>query len=143
VLSGYLAYHLGLAFQLGRRTMGQMVVSGTGGVANLALNLLLIPRFGVMGAIWASVVSYALACVVGWRLGRRHFPLPVLPAEAWKVALAAALMAAAVRPLRTILGVPGLALQIGTGAGVYALAAWALDLAGVRRSGVRVPMRGA
>jgi O-antigen/teichoic acid export membrane protein len=37
--------------------------TATGAIVNVALNLVLIPRFGAMGSVWATNVSYSLAAV--------------------------------------------------------------------------------
>jgi O-antigen/teichoic acid export membrane protein len=37
------------------------LITGAGAVANLALNAVLIPRMGAVGAAWATVVSYSVA----------------------------------------------------------------------------------
>lgn len=43
-------------------TKGALVTTGCGAIANVLLNLWLIPRYGVVGAAWASVAAQALAC---------------------------------------------------------------------------------
>jgi PST family polysaccharide transporter len=49
-----------------------------GAVINVGLNLVLIPRYGSLGAAWATVVSYAFAAVFGNLLDRRTRPIFVL-----------------------------------------------------------------
>ncbi len=48
-----------------------MVSALLGGVANIALNVCLIPRYGGLGAAWASLVSYAFAGYGSSALSRR------------------------------------------------------------------------
>ena len=38
-----------------------LVATGAGAVANIVLNLVFIPRWGGLGAAWATVISYGLA----------------------------------------------------------------------------------
>jgi O-antigen/teichoic acid export membrane protein len=43
---------------------------------NLAANFALIPRFGMMGAAWATVLSYACMAALGYALSRKLYPIP-------------------------------------------------------------------
>jgi O-antigen/teichoic acid export membrane protein len=44
---------------------------------NIALNLALIPRFGMMGAAWATVAAYALMAALGGTISQRLYPIPL------------------------------------------------------------------
>jgi O-antigen/teichoic acid export membrane protein len=130
--SGFTTYYLHQAFTLARRTgllLGAMVLPL---VANIGLNLLLIPRFGLDGAAWATAASFALGAVASWALGSRAEPLPVPAAALLRSGLACAAMAAAVIALPSSGGVGELLLKAATGAAVYGLAALALDAGGAR-----------
>jgi len=48
----------------------------TGAVLNLGLNALLIPRWGMLGAAWATVFSFAFMLVVRVAINRRLYPVP-------------------------------------------------------------------
>jgi O-antigen/teichoic acid export membrane protein len=128
-LGGMMLYYTNLAFQVGHHTTGQLWVMLVAGLANLGLNLLWIPRFGLLGAAWATIAAYALGVAVGWWLGRRVFPLPGLPVDATKPLVAALLMALALWPCRTWNGALALMVQIGIGMLVYAIALALCDLA--------------
>ncbi|MCR5302857.1 MAG: polysaccharide biosynthesis C-terminal domain-containing protein [Lachnospiraceae bacterium] len=52
------------------RSMG--VATSIGAVANVAMNLAFIPRFGAMGAAIATAVSYAIMCAFAYRFVRRY-----------------------------------------------------------------------
>lgn len=43
---------------------------------NIASNLLLIPRFGMMGAAWATLASYAVMAALGAVISQRLYPIP-------------------------------------------------------------------
>ncbi|HEX8570991.1 MAG TPA: lipopolysaccharide biosynthesis protein, partial [Caulobacteraceae bacterium] len=93
--AGMTTHYLRQAFTLGQRPGLLFVVIGITAAANLVLNLVLIPRFGLDGAVWATTGSFVLGAVGSWALGRRVMPLP-LPIEALaRCGLAAAAMAAA------------------------------------------------
>jgi O-antigen/teichoic acid export membrane protein len=43
---------------------------------NIAANFALIPRFGTLGAAWATVMSYALMAALGLMFSQRLYPIP-------------------------------------------------------------------
>jgi len=91
-------------------------------VANLALNLMLIPLFGYIGASWATVLTEVVLGVAGWILTRRHIgQVPVLKLT-WRPILAGLVMGAVLVPLRNFDGVQ-VTIPIVVGAAVYAGAA--------------------
>jgi len=50
--------------------------SFSGGVVNLLGNALLIPRFGMMGAAWATLASYSAMMGIAYTLSRRALRIP-------------------------------------------------------------------
>jgi O-antigen/teichoic acid export membrane protein len=59
-----------------KRTRYYPIMTGAAAATNLAVNFTLIPRYGMMGAAWATVVSYALMAVLGFAFSHRVFPIP-------------------------------------------------------------------
>jgi O-antigen/teichoic acid export membrane protein len=91
-------------------------------VANVALNLILIPFFGYRGASWATVLTEVVLGVAGWIVTARHIGrIPVLQIS-WRPLLAGVVMGAALFPLSNLDGVRIL-IPIVVGAAVYAGAA--------------------
>jgi len=132
LFAGLTTYYTHQAFTLGRRTGLLLAAMSAPALANLGLNLLLIPRFGLLGALWATTASYGLGLIVSVGLGRLAQPLPIPLAELARASAATAVMGAAVAALPAIGGAPELLAKAGVGAVVYLLAALALDLAGLR-----------
>lgn len=129
---GMTAYYFGQAFTLGQKTKLLLVTMTIPAVINVILNIILIPRYGVMGAAWATAASFAISMVAARILGGRIMPLPI-PWEALARCLVATLfMAIAVWFLPPIGGLAELILDAGTGGLVYAIAALTLNAAGVR-----------
>ena len=62
-LSGMIAYYFGFGFTLGKRTELLLLTTAVPAVANIGLNLVLIPRFGLIGAAWATAASFAIGLV--------------------------------------------------------------------------------
>lgn len=132
LFAGITTHYLYQAFTLARRTGLVIVALGIPAAANVALNLLLIPRFGLNGAMWAAAASYALGAVAAFALGRRVMPLPIPLDTLGRVLLATAGMAAVVLALPGWGGIAELAVKATAGAFSYALLALAMDIAGAR-----------
>ena len=135
LFAGLTTYYTHQAFTLGRRTRLLLVAMAIPAMLNIVLNLLLIPRLGLTGALVATTTSYAAGLVASIWLGRRAQALPLPLGALARTALAAAMMGVAVAPLPAIGGLAELGLKAGVGVLVYALAAFALDVADVRTRG--------
>jgi O-antigen/teichoic acid export membrane protein len=78
-----LAYLLHGVFLLGsigigieKRARYYPIITAAAAAANVGGNFLLIPRFGIFGAAWATVLSYAVMAGLGLALSRRLYPVP-------------------------------------------------------------------
>jgi O-antigen/teichoic acid export membrane protein len=73
--------HFKVPALLSKRTTSLLPAFAVGAVLNVVLNLFFIPRWGTVGAAWATVVSYAAFSAVGlWlyrRIERIGYPLGV------------------------------------------------------------------
>ncbi len=74
------------------RTGSVAVATACGAAVNLGALLLLIPRWGMMGAAWATAAAYAAMALAVWVQGRAARPVPyewrrVAVAAAWTGAL--------------------------------------------------------
>jgi O-antigen/teichoic acid export membrane protein len=87
-------------------------------VANLALNLALIPTFGYIGASWATVMTEIVLGIVGWTLTARHIGYVPVWQLSWRVVFAGLVMGAAIYPFRNLGGVT-MAIPIVLGVAVY------------------------
>jgi O-antigen/teichoic acid export membrane protein len=90
-------------------------------VANLALNLTLIPVFGYLGASWATVATEIVLGISAWTLTARHVGRVPLFSLSWRVLLAGLVMGVAIYPLSGLGGI-AIAIPIAAGAAVYAIA---------------------
>jgi O-antigen/teichoic acid export membrane protein len=70
----YLLTSIGL--NITRHTEYYPVATLTAAGVNVALNFLLIPRFGIEGAAWANGASYAVQAAVAYRFSQRYYPIP-------------------------------------------------------------------
>ena len=52
------------------------IITSCTAATNIAANFALIPRFGTLGAAWATVLSYALMAGLGFWFSHRLYPIP-------------------------------------------------------------------
>jgi O-antigen/teichoic acid export membrane protein len=113
--------------QIEKRSGLMMAIMGCAAVLNVALNALLIPRFGIEGAAMTSLVSYAFFTGVCWYFGRKSLTIRIELKPVIYYGIAAAIMAAAVLAVDMPLGAGRLFVKISLGATVFALVVLALD----------------
>lgn len=70
----YLVGSIGLVIT--KRTKLYPIATGTAAAVSLLANILLIPRFGMMGAAWANALSYATLAAVTVTFSWRVYPIP-------------------------------------------------------------------
>jgi O-antigen/teichoic acid export membrane protein len=87
-------------------------------IANVVLNLILIPLFGYQGASWATVMTELVLGAVGWILTARYVGRVPVVHLSWRVLLAGLIMGVAIYPLSTLDGFK-VVIPIVAGAVVY------------------------
>ncbi|MEO7190769.1 MAG: lipopolysaccharide biosynthesis protein [Vicinamibacterales bacterium] len=70
----YLLGSIGLVIR--KRTTVYPITTGMAAVASVTANLLLVPRFGMIGAAWANVVAYATLAIGTTAFSWRLYPIP-------------------------------------------------------------------
>jgi O-antigen/teichoic acid export membrane protein len=138
LLFGLTAYYFGQAFTLGKKTKRLLIAMAIPAGLNVVLNLILVPRFGLMGAAWATAASFGVGMVSTWLIGRRVMALPIPWESLVRCGVATAVMALVVSRLPAIGGFGELMLDAGVGGIVYAAMALTLNAAGVRDVALRV-----
>jgi O-antigen/teichoic acid export membrane protein len=86
------------------------IVTGAAAAVNLVLNFALIPRYGMMGAAWATVSAYAVMAALGGAFSQRLYPIPFERARLGAI-VTAALAVAALALLAPQAIVPALAVK--------------------------------
>lgn len=110
-----------------RRTLPVGMVTVGAAVLNLLLNFLLVPAWGVSGAAFATLVSYAASCAALYALSRRVARLDFYAPHLLKCGLAASAMWVVLRALVALSGRPAaLAATIAAGVVVYFASLWLL-----------------
>ena len=69
----YLLTSIGL--NITSRTQYYPVSTAIGAAVNIGLNVLWIPRYGIIGAAWANGAAYAVQAAVAYRLSQRFYPV--------------------------------------------------------------------
>jgi O-antigen/teichoic acid export membrane protein len=125
--------YLDHAFQLAQRTGRLITVMAVAAILTIALQILLVPYRGAMGAAIATTLAYAISCVHAWVSGRSVFKLPIPFVEIAKIVVATAVMALVLKTaLPDITGLAALVVQMLLGSAVYGTTLLALDVSGLR-----------
>jgi len=135
---GLRAHFIDHAFHLSGRPLLMLWTYGPATVLNIALNLYVVPRYGMFGAAWTALVCQGATVVGGWFLGTSLFPVWLPLAQVVRCVLAIVPMAVALTVVRFPLDWYGLVASILLGGAVYIVSAVALDVGGVRSIAKRV-----
>jgi O-antigen/teichoic acid export membrane protein len=133
ILSGTKSYYLDLAFQLGNHTLSQIWPVLLSAIINVLLNLWWIPKMGLMGAAYSTVIAFGVALAASLFFGHKIFPLPFPWREISKIIVAALVMGLTLLPLGSYLGMIELLLKVMLGSIVYGLFVLAFDIAHARK----------
>jgi O-antigen/teichoic acid export membrane protein len=95
----YLLTSIGL--NITKNTRFYPVSTAVGAAVNLGLNLWLIPRYGIIGAAWATGAAYAVQATIAFVLSQRYYPITYEHGRLARVLACAttAFLAAAALPL--------------------------------------------
>lgn len=127
------AFIFDLVFHLTKKTKLIAWMAATAALLNIALNFWLIPKYGYMGAVYATITSYSVGLVLSIILGRPLFAFstPLIPMI--KIITAAGVMALFLYLLRGYEGWLWLILQSVLGAIIYLIMALLLDITDSRK----------
>jgi O-antigen/teichoic acid export membrane protein len=120
------------AFHLAGRPNMMLWSYAPAAAANIAINLLLVPRYGMIAAAWSALGCQAAATMGGWLIGQRVFPLWLPLGAVVRIVLAVLPMAVALWFLDLPLTWLGLMGTVGAGMVVFLAAGLALDVGGAR-----------
>ncbi|RKQ71903.1 O-antigen/teichoic acid export membrane protein [Litorimonas taeanensis] len=135
VLNGFINYYVQRAFMLSGATKSFAWVMLPPFIMNIGLNLWLIPLYGLMGAVYATVAAYSLGAVLSMIIARRHYPLPLPIKALGQISVACGLMSISVLTMPWPEAWPDavrLILKAGWGAFVYGFACWVMNIANCR-----------
>lgn len=119
LIGGMKAFYFDLSFHLGKRTVGQVWVALFAAMLNICLNLALIPKMGLLGAAYATILSYTAGIVLSSIVGRKIFKLPIPWKEVVRIFIACLVMAIFLFPTKDMTGILPLCFQMTLGITVY------------------------
>lgn len=135
VLNGLISYYAQRAFMLSGRTSMFMWAMVPPVILNIGLNLWLIPLHGLMGAVYATVISYALGFVLAIAVGRKFYPLPLPIRATFEIGFGCLCMAATILALPDMSQMPDfvvLIIKAAIGATTYGVVSMAINAANSR-----------
>lgn len=131
-LASLKAHYIDHAFTLARKNHFLLYALIPTALLNLGLNFVLVPNRGILGAAYASVLSYTVSLALTWMLTRRVFPMPIPWENALKISCATLLMAGALVVMPPLSPIPSLLLKALCGTVVYFGALIALNIQGIQ-----------
>ncbi len=123
------AYFFDIALQLRHATKFLGYIALFMAIINIILNLILLPRYGVIAAAWSTLASFFIGFLLSWLIANSLFPLPSLGKDIFGASFASLIMAVVLYILPPIGGVAWLLVEILLGISIYALLAWLLNIA--------------
>lgn len=102
VLAGLNTAYFLLTFTLTKKTKLLVLAMSVPAILNIVLNVLLIPRFGLMGAAFAYTISFVAGILASWLLSFKAIRMPVPLWPLAKIAGASAIMAAVLMALPSL-----------------------------------------
>jgi O-antigen/teichoic acid export membrane protein len=127
-LRGTATHFIDHVFHLTGRTSLALWVYVPSAVANIVLNLALIPRYGMLGAAWAALLSQAGATAAGWFTARSSFPLRIPVREVILIVLATGAMALGLLAMPVTLTWGGLIASVLFGGFTYGACALGMNV---------------
>jgi len=129
---GLRAHFVDHAYHLSGKPLAMLWTYVPATVLNIALNLVLVPRYGMFGAAWSALLCQWLTVIAGWIFVRSLFPIWLPLGQTIRCVLAVLPMAAGLILIRFPLGWFGLFAAVMLGTALYAVSALALDVGEIR-----------
>lgn len=128
------SFFLDIAFQLAKVTHMQLRITAVMAVLNVALNVVLMPKFGVVGAAMSTTAAFSLGAIMSWWYGRRLdvYPIGTREVISMVIALIAIVLALRFAPVSGIGGLTEAALRLFMGLTIFTIAVMVMNLSGAR-----------
>lgn len=116
VFNGLYILPIGLLFWRERTSLIPLVTL-VAGTVNVAMNLLLLPRFGMIAAAWSTCVAYGVMLCLAWRAGRQVYAFPYEHRRLATIVL----LALALYGTATVISLPDPRLEMASQAALWLL----------------------
>ena len=118
----YLLTSIGL--NITKNTRSYPVSTAVGAAVNIGFTLLLVPRYGIIGAAWANGATYAIQAAIAFVLAQRVYPIDYEHGRLARTILAAGVAYVAASMLPSMTPLAGLLARGTTVVVVMALLLW-------------------
>ncbi len=129
---GLRAHFIDHAFHLSGRPLMMLWTYVPATILNIAVNLYVVPRYGMFGAAWTAFACQWLTVVAGWFVGTSLFPVWLPLWQTLRCLLAVVPMIAGLTLIRFPLTWYGLIAAVTLGSALYIVSALLLDVGQVR-----------
>lgn len=68
--------NLSIWYKLTDQTRFGLYISGIGAIITIVLNIILIPKYSYVGAVWVTAIAYAAMVVTSYLWGQQRYPIP-------------------------------------------------------------------
>jgi O-antigen/teichoic acid export membrane protein len=69
-------YNLSFWYKLTNKTIYGAWFSVAGAIISIALNFILVPKFGIWGSAWSVFAAYLVPTILSFYFGRKYYPIP-------------------------------------------------------------------
>jgi O-antigen/teichoic acid export membrane protein len=69
-------YNLSTWYKVTDRTKFGTLISWTGGIITIVLNLVLLKKYGFMVSAWTTLAAYFAMMILSYFLGQKYYPIP-------------------------------------------------------------------
>lgn len=69
-------YNISIWYKLSGQTIYGALIASLGTVVFIISNLILIPKMGMIGANYASLICFSFMCILAYVLGQKKYPIP-------------------------------------------------------------------
>lgn len=69
-------FNLAIWYKLTDKTRFGMYISIVGAIITIALNIILLPKYGFVAAAWTTLIAYAIMMIISYTLGQKHYKVP-------------------------------------------------------------------
>ncbi|GAB4154036.1 MAG: polysaccharide biosynthesis C-terminal domain-containing protein [Winogradskyella sp.] len=69
-------FNLAIWYKLTDKTRFGMYFSIVGAVITIALNIILLPKYGFIAAAWTTLIAYSIMMIMSYILGQKHYKVP-------------------------------------------------------------------
>jgi O-antigen/teichoic acid export membrane protein len=126
------SYYLDVPFQLHNATKTQSYIAIVMAITNIVLNVILLPRYGVIAAAWSTLAAFIVGAFLSWAIGKCLFTMPNLKTSILKVSVPIIGMALVIFLMKPLLGIHWLIVKLALGSFTYLVLALLFDVANFR-----------